>query len=154
MTVEQAMDKYSNMLFKICLTLLSNEADAQDAVQDTFCKYWRSSKRFNDEEHEKAWLIRVAVNKCKDMRRFEKNHPVVDIAELSEYYKSEEQGKILQEILLLPEKLKLVLNLFYVEGYHVEEIAKILHISESAVKKRLQRGRLQLRENLKGAKLL
>lgn len=88
------------------------------------------------------------------MRRFEKNHPVVDIAELSEYYKSEEQGKILQEILLLPEKLKLVLNLFYVEGYHVEEIAKILHISESAVKKRLQRGRLQLRENLKGAKLL
>ena len=86
------------MLFKICLVLLCNEADAQDAVQETFCKYWQYNKKFIDEEHEKAWLIRVVINRCKDMRRFEKNHPVIDITELSDYYTTEKQGQILQEI--------------------------------------------------------
>lgn len=154
MTVEQAVDKYGNLLFKICLVQLCNESDAQDAVQETFYRYWRENKRFNEEEHEKAWLIRVAINRCRDIRRFEKRHPAIELEELADYYETEEQGTILQEILVLPDKLKLVLQLFYIQGYHVEEIAKMLSISENAVKKRLQRGRSQLRENLKGVDFL
>ncbi len=146
--VERAMDQYGNMLFKTCLLMLCSEADAQDAVQETFCRYWQSNRKFENEEHEKAWLIRVAINQCRDIRRFEKRHPSVDITELSDCYETKEQCETLQKILELLEKLKLVLNLYYVEGYHVEEIAGILRISESAVKKRLQRGRLLLKESL------
>ena len=150
MTIEEIVDDYSNMLFKICLVLLCRETDAQDAVQDTFCRYLERDREFTDAEHEKAWLIRVAVNRCKDMIRFEKRHPIVDIAELTDYYATEQDGQILEKLFELPEKMKVTIYLFYIEGYHVEEIAKILHISENAVKKRLQRGRLQLKENLNG----
>lgn len=148
MTIDQAVDHYSNMLFKICMVILCREADAQDAVQDTFCRYLESGIKFADEEHEKAWLIRVAINRCKDMRRFEKRHPAVDILDLRDYYTEKEDGEVLEQLLELPEKLKITVHLFYIEGYHVEEIAKILHISENAVKKRLQRGRLELKKSL------
>lgn len=150
MQMEETINQYSNMLFKMCLVLLCCEADAQDAVQETFCKYWICNKKFVDKEHEKAWLIRVAINKCKDIKRFQKRNPVIDITELSDYYKTEQQGEMLKELLNLPDNLKIVLNLFYIDGYHINEIAAILHISENAVKKRLQRGRTSLKNNLKG----
>lgn len=150
MRLEEVINRYSNTLFKICLVLLCNEADAQDAVQESFCKYWQYHKKFKDAEHEKAWLIRVAINQCKDIRRFQKRHPVINIDDLTDYYATEQQGEVLKEILELPEKMKLVLNLFYMEGYHIDEIARILRISENAVKKRLQRGRILIANRLKG----
>lgn len=142
---EELVTRYSNMLFKICLVILENEQDAQDAVQETFYRFLKKKPEFFSEEHEKAWLIRVAVNVSKDMRRFQLRHPKISIEELSDYYESKEDGEILEELLELPYKLKVVIYLYYVEGYRVKEIASILHISPETVRKRMQRGREQLK---------
>lgn len=137
--------EYSNMLFKICLVILGNEQDVQDAIQDTFYRYLNLQPKFSDKEHEKAWLIRVAVNISKDMRRFQQRHPKVSMEQLEDYYESREEGEVLDELIKLPYKLKVVIYLYYIEGYQIKEIASMLNISASAVKKRLQRGREQLK---------
>ena len=135
------------MLFKICLIILGNE---QDAVQDTFYRYLYHWSEFSNEEHEKAWLIRVAVNMFKDMRRFQQRHPNISMEQLGDYYESPKEGGILEELIRLPYKLKTVIYLHYIEGYQIKEIACMLCISENAVKKRLQRGRQQLKLICKG----
>ncbi len=148
MNVEKLFYKYNQMLFRICLVMLCNEADAQDAVQDTFYRYLLQKKHFSDEEHEKAWLIRVAVNRCWDEKRKRARHPQIDWDSISSYYRTEDERMVMDAFFRLPEKWKAVVHLHYVEGYRVKEIAAMLHLSENAVKKRLQRGREWLRENL------
>ena len=142
--IERIVDTYGNMLFRICLVILCNEADAEDAVQDTFLKYLNYRPSFNDSEHEKAWLITIATNRCKNMRRY--NIIRKHINDLQLYCKDEENSYVLDYLMKLPNKHKIVILLHYIEGYKVEEIAKILNITSSAVKKRLQRGRLLIRE--------
>ena len=145
MAIENVITKYSDMLFKICLVILCHEADAQDAVQETFIKYMTKAPDFNDEEHQKAWLIRVATNICKDLCRFRNRHTHVNIEQLSDYYQAPESAGILEDVLSLPPKYKIVIHLYYVEEYDVKSIAEIIGISVSAVKKRLQRGREMLK---------
>lgn len=141
MNIEKTVLKYSNMLYKICIVMLCNEQDAQDAVQDTFCRYLEKKPEFKNPEHEKAWLIRVATNISRDMLRFRKRHPKISIDDLSHRLSAPAQEEALSELLLLPPGQKIVIYLHYVDGYSVKEIAGILKLSESAVKKRLQRGR-------------
>lgn len=144
--VERIVETYGNMLFRICLVLLSNEKDAEDVVQDTFITYLTKSPIFNDAEHEKAWLITIATNRCKNMRRYNIIRRHMNINDLQLYSKRKESYGLLDQLIRLPTKEKIVLLLHYVEGYKVDEIAKILTITSSAVKKRLQRGREILRE--------
>lgn len=147
LAIDRVIDTYGNMLFRICLVLLCNEQDAEDVVQETFIKYVEKSPTFLDSEHEKAWLITVATNRCKNVKRYNfiRNH--LDIQELQLYCQDEENGDLLEHLMKLPKKHKLVLLLHYVEGYKVDEIANILHISSAAVKKRLQRGRELIRQS-------
>lgn len=142
--IRGAVIKYSDMLYKICIVILCNEQDVQDAMQDTFCRYLEKAPDFHDEEHEKAWLIRVATNICRDMIRFRIRHPKVSIEELENSLAAPEHKRTLQELLELPVKQKMVIYLHYVEGYQIREIADILGITEGAVKMRLQRGREQM----------
>lgn len=79
MQIEEIVLRYSNMLYKICIVMLCNEQDAKDAIQDTFCKYLEKRADFANDEHEKAWLIRVATNICRDMLRSRIRHPKVSI---------------------------------------------------------------------------
>lgn len=144
MNIEKAVLKHSNMLYKICIVMLCNEQDTQDAVQDTFCRYLEKNPEFTSPEHEKAWLIRVATNICRDMLRFKVRHPKISIDDLSYQLAAPEQKEILTELMELPPRQKIVIYLYYVDGYSVKEISGILKISESAVKKRLQRGRESL----------
>ena len=146
-----AVLKYSDILYKICIVILCNEHDVQDAIQDTFCRYMEKKPIFRDEEHEKAWLIRVATNISRDMIRFRIRHPKVSIDELENSLVAPEQKETLRELLELPVKQKMVLYLHYVEGYHIKEIADILGITEGAVKMRLQRGREQMQLSWKEA---
>ena len=144
--IEKVVLKYSNMIFKICLVALCNEHDAKDAVQETFYKYIKKTKKFENEEHEKAWLITVATNICKNMLRFKFMHPQIDINSLYDYYELEEDGEILEDLMSIPYKFKIVMVLHYVEGYKVDEIAKIIGKTPSAVKMRLQKGRKLLKQ--------
>lgn len=144
--IREAVIKYSDILYKICIVILCNEQDVQDAIQDTFCRYLEKKPDFRDEDHEKAWLIKVATNICRDMIRFRIRHPKVCIDEVEHMLVAPEQREILRELLELPVKQKTVIYLYYVEGYHIKEISNILGITESAVKTRLLRGRKQMRD--------
>lgn len=143
--LREAVMKYSDMLYRICIVMLCNEQDVQDAIQDTFCRYLEKRPDFRDEEHRKAWLIRVATNICRDMMRFRIRHPKVSIDGLEDRIAIPEQKETLRELLELPVKQKTVIYLYYVEGYHIREIADILGITEGAVKMRLRRGKEQMR---------
>ncbi len=144
--VREIVMKYSDMLYKICIVMLCNEQDVQDAIQDTFCRYLEKRPDFRDEGHEKAWLIRVATNRCRDMLRFRLRHPKISIDELENSLAAPEQKEILRELLELPVRQRTVMYLHYVEGYRIREVAEILHITEGAVKMRLQRGREQMQQ--------
>lgn len=148
MTVEELVREYSNMLYKICLVILCNEWDAQDVIQDVFCRYIEHAPAFYDREHEKAWLIKVAVNRCKDIHRFRLRHPQADLEEITAYSELPEQNEVLSELMRLPDSLKSAVYLHYIEGYKMTEIGKMLGISPNAVKKRLQRGREALKLTL------
>lgn len=148
MTAEEIVREYSNLLFRIGMILLGNEQDAQDAIQDTFCRYIERKPLFQNKEHEKSWMIKVMVNRCRDMRRFQLRHPQIELTGMEKYCTLPEQSLVLQELFKLPEKLKAVIYLHYIEGYKVWEIANMLHLSEQVVKKRLQRGREKLRLTL------
>ena len=143
--LREAVMKYSDMLYRICIVMLCNEQDVQDAILDTFCRYLEKRPDFRDEEHRKAWLIRVATNICRDMMRFRIRHPKVSIDGLEDKIVIPEQKETLRELLELPVKQKTVIYLYYVEGYHIREIADILGITEGAVKMRLRRGKEQMR---------
>ena len=148
MTVEELVEEYSNMLFRICLVIAGNEWDAQDVIQDVFCRYIERAPAFRDSAHERAWLIKVAVNRCRDLHRFRLRHPQTDLDEISAYCELPEQSEVLAALMNLPESLKSVIYLHYIEGYKTAEIADMLGISLNAVKKRLERGRKALRLTL------
>ena len=145
MEVEEIVRKYSNMLYKICIVILCNEQDVQDAIQETFCRLIEKRPCFESEEHTKAWLIRVSANICRDTLRLRTRHPRVSIEKLSAYLVAPGYRKTLTALLELPLKYRTVIYLHYVEGFQVKDIADILGITQYAVKKRLQRGREQLR---------
>lgn len=148
MTIEEVVTTYSPMLYRICVVMLGNEADAQDAVQDTICRYLECRKEFRDREHEKAWLIKVAQNRCRDMRRFQMRHPKVSLDDISTNYENPEHSQVLAELVALPLPVKSAVYLHYIEGYKTTEVSQMLGISVNAVKKRLQRGRKLLRLRL------
>lgn len=136
-----AMEKLGDMIFRYCLFLLKNHADAEDTVQDVFLIYYRKSPEFTDSEHEKAWLMRVAANKCRDLHRFRKRHMTEPEELLNSVIFEEEDKSVLEALLEVPEKFREPLNLHYIEGFKTNEIAEIMGISQSAVKMRLAKGR-------------
>ena len=143
--IEYLLQQYGNSLFRLCLFMLKNEADAEDAIQETLIKFLQKAPAFTDTEHEKAWLFRVASNICLDLLRYQKRHPQEEL-DMTKYMPTKpENPEILDALLELPEKYKLVLMLYYVEGYRVNEIAEIIQKSPSAVKMRLQKGRSLLK---------
>lgn len=144
--VETAIDTYGNMLFRICLVMLGNERDAEDVVQDTMLKLLQKAPVFESPEHQKAWLIRTASNRCKDIKRFQFRHPQIGVTELQEYTADPEDSGILEALMGIPEKFRIVLILYHVEGYHTYEIGKMLGKSASAIKMRLQKGHKLLKE--------
>ena len=146
--IKVLVDKYSNMIFRICYGVLCNRDDAEDALQDTFLKYLTKSPEFQDEEHEKAWLIRVATNISKNMSIVRYKRKTVDGAELVDMGVSYEDKYVFEAISELPVKLKIVMMLYYIEGYSVKEVSRIISVSEDAVRKRLQKGRELLKEKI------
>ena len=144
--VEALLNKYGDMLYRLCLLMLKNEYDAEDAVQETVIKYYRKAPAFEDAEHEKAWLIKVAANRCRDMLRFRARHPQTSDECLAKLWRESSDSGIMEALASLPEPYRLVLTLYYIEEHRIEEIAKIINRTPSAVKMRLQKGR-KLLEN-------
>lgn len=138
------LQTYGDMLYRTAYVLLGNPHDVQDALQEALLRYLEKAPVFASPEHEKAWLLRVTANCCKDYLRFCRRHTYLDLEPLRECLPAQEHPH-LQELYALPSKWKTVLMLHYFEGYSVKEIGGILGLSENAVKKRLQRAREALR---------
>lgn len=147
-------ERYTNLLYRLCYSILLVREDAEDAVQDVFLKYYRKQPTFADPDHEKAWFIRVAVNHCKDLLRRRKIREAIPLSEVEEQLAAEGmdtgESEVLTALYALPEKYRVVMILHYLEEYPVKQVAKICGLTQSAVKMRLARGREQLKQSLKG----
>ena len=137
-------------VFRVCFTYMKNVANTEDAVADTFVKMMKSAPAFENEEHEKAWLIRTAINVCKDALKqwWRKNE---DISDYSRTLKSEDSFEIdgiAGTVLGLPEKYKAVVYLYYYEGYTSVQISEFLHKPQSTIRNHLHEARNILRERL------
>ncbi len=144
--VEKMITAYGDMLFRICLVMLRNKSDAEDAAQETVLRYMLRAPAFENAEHEKAWLIRVAANQCRDIQRFSQRHPQAAFDELSECVSTPDSCGIIEALMQVPEKFRIVMLLYYVEEYPVKDIAEMIGRSASAVKMRLRKGRMLLKE--------
>lgn len=139
--IKELVEKYGVMLFRICYCILCHRDDAEDALQDTFLKYLTKAPEFESEEHEKAWLIKVATNTSKNAVLLKKRRKTVDLDELRSIGIEDEDSEVFESIMALPVKFKIVMTLYYIEGYNSKEISKIIGVSADAVRKRLQKGR-------------
>ena len=146
--VESLVQIYGDLLFRVCYVIVCNEADAQDAVQETFIRYLTKAPAFQNENHEKAWLIKVAANISKNIVKARRGHRLVSAAELREIGIAQQDMDTFTAILDLPVKYKSVLHLYYICGYKSHEIAEMIGISPAAVRKRLQHGRALLRQSM------
>lgn len=147
----RAYDEYADMLYKIAYLHTANHAESEDILQEVFVKLLKKSPKFNDSRHEKAWLIRVCTN-CsydylKSSRR--KNVPLNDEI-LGADSDDDRKIDLLKALAALDKKYKTVIYLYYYEDFTVEEIAKAISLSQSAVKMRLKRGRESLKKILEG----
>jgi len=147
-TIEEALDRYGNQLYRLALVMLKRPMDAEDAVQETFLRYLDRLGTFQDAEHEKAWLLTVTTNQCRDVLRARSRHPQVALDRVPEEGYQPQDRAIWEALMALPEKYREVLVLHAVEGYQVGEIAKIIGKTPLAVKMRLSRGRKLLEESL------
>ena len=146
LTYEEVVNKFFQTVASVCVLHINNHADAQDCFQNTFVKLLEKSPDFNDESHLKAWLIRVAINECNNMRR--KNSRVIQfeekIVEIS--YKSDDEKDISWALVQLDPKYREVLYLRYCEQYNANEIASIIGKSPVAVRTMLKRGKEKLKK--------
>lgn len=145
---KEKYDLYANDLYIISYGYLNSKDDALDIVQDVFLKYLDYDKAFKDLNHEKYWLIRVTINLCKDYLR-KKKRIITDDEYISNLGDKKSNQDILKyEIGNLPQKYKDVIILYYYKSYSVKQIADALKISDSNVRKRLERARNILKERI------
>jgi len=139
-------------IYRICYMYMKNKADTEDMTQNTFMKLVTHGIAFSSEEHEKAWLIRVAVNMCKNSLKSLWRKAVVfdeqaDSAGINTYI-IPEPDETLTKVMKLPAKLKTALYLHYYEGYATAEIARIMNKPDSTIRGYLHRGRKTLKQEI------
>ena len=148
--VNQAIAQYADLVFRLCMVNLKNRADAEDVFQTVFLKYALHNQPFASAEHEKAWLIRVTINGCRDLLKsfFRKN--TVSLEEAASAI-SPEHAAVLEAVWSLPKDYRDAVYLHYYEGYTAPEIAAILKKNPNTVYTHLTRAREMLRDMLGGA---
>lgn len=149
------MEKYEKDLLRMCCVYLRDISLAEDAVQETFLKAYKNLKDFRGDSNEKTWLMRIAVNTCKDMRRgawFRFVDRRVSLERLPEpsVPSSNASVELTLEVMRLPRKLMEVVLLYYYQGMKASEVAQVLSISRPAVSQRLKKARRLLHDALEG----
>ena len=150
--INEAIERYADTVRRLCMLHLKNHADTEDIFQTVFLKYALHTEPFTDAEHEKAWLIRITINACKDLlKSFFRSH-TVSLDEVLEQPAAlaPDHREVVEAVLSLPQKYRDVIYLHYYEGYSSPEIARILKKNVNTVYTLLGRARQQLREALGG----
>lgn len=148
----EAIQRYGDTVRRLCMVHLKNYADTEDIFQTVFLKYALTSVSFDSDEHEKAWLIRVTLNACKDLLKSIFRSRTVSLEELMEQpaQLSADHREVLEAVLSLPARYRDVVYLHYYEEYTAPEIARILGKNVNTVYTRLTRAKGLLREKLGG----
>ena len=148
----QLLDSYGNAVLRLAYSYMHNMADAEDILQEALIKYLQAKPVFTTREHQKAWLLRVAGNLCKNRLNYNRLRQADDIDELADTLASENRSDLTfvwQAVKSLPASYRDAIHLYYYEGYSASEIADILDRNESSIRSDLHRGRARLKELLK-----
>jgi len=148
----KAVDTYADSVYRVAYSYTYSKADAEDVLQNVFLKLFQSRQSFNSEEHLKRWLIRVAVNECHNLHRTFWKRNIIRMEEIEKSAQdllADNEIDLHNALLQLPSKYRVIIHMYYYEGYKTKEISKILKIKEATVRTRLARGRDRLRELLK-----
>ena len=153
--LESLVEQYEKDLLRICCMYLRDWKAAEDAVQETFLNAFRHLDTFRSDSSEKTWLIQIALNQCRDMRRsawYRYIDPRIDIDRLplSSPPPSDDHLSLTATIMQLKPKYMEVVLLYFYEGYRMKEIASMLRISEAAVSMRLNKAKQKLKAELEG----
>ncbi|MCM1083380.1 MAG: sigma-70 family RNA polymerase sigma factor [Clostridium sp.] len=145
--------QYSDTVYRVALSYTKKEADAEDVVQSVFMKLFVTDTVFADEDHVRKWLIRVTVNECKNFWKsfWQQRVDSMEALDGEVSFSSEEKSELYYAVMDLPKKYRVVVHLFYYEGYSTQEIAALLHIRDSAVRNQLVRARKRLKQQLREA---
>ena len=148
----RAIDLYADTVRRICMVHLKNYSDTEDIFQTVFLKYALHTSAFQSEEHEKAWLIRVTLNACRDLLRSFFRSRTVPLEEIARQAAAadEESRDVLRAVLQLPEKYRRAIYLHYYEGYTAPQIGRLLGKNTNTVYTLLTRGRQLLKQKLGG----
>ena len=149
--VEQLVDHYGDMALRIAYHYFNNRPDAEDVVQELFLRVMEKRPVFQDRNHEKAWMIRATLNLCKNKSGlfWNRHRCSLEAAENMGREEPFQSGAVWEAVAALPSKNRIVIYLYYYEGYKTPEIAKLLGKGEGTVRSLLHRARLQLKEELK-----
>lgn len=136
------------MVYRLAYSYTNSKYDAEDIYQDVFLKYWQTKKVFENEEHKKAWLIKVTINCCKKLWLSSWKRKTIPLDDEIKFEMQEEQ-ELYNEIKKLPKKYRVVIHLFYYEQYQIKDISKILEQKESTIRTWLTRARRMLKNYIK-----
>ena len=144
---DAALAQYGNTVYRLAFAYTRNRADADDVFQEVFLRYFRRAPAFETEEHRKAWLLRVTINRAKSClsKMLHEPQETADAAPFS----APESLELHEALLRLAPKYRTVIHLFYYEGYTAEEIGALLHRKPSTVRTQLTRARSRLADLLR-----
>lgn len=142
-------EKYKNTVYSVIFNYVKNVDDTADLHQEVFIKLLNSETEYENDEHIKAWLIRVSKNVSINFLRKKKYISDAPFPEDIPFFDKEDNSDLIKEILALPEKYRIPIHLFYYEDYSIKQIAMVLDMPEATVKIRLKRGREKLKKSLK-----
>lgn len=148
--LEDAMRQWGDMVLRLALSHLRNASNAEDVFQDVFLRLLDSTVEFNSNEHIKAWLLRVTINRCHDVGRSAQRHPNEPLNETHATIEAPDlfASDVWEAVGELRFELRTVVHLFYVEGYSTDEIAQLVGCRPATVRTRLHRARTQLKHAL------
>lgn len=150
--ITQAIDRYAHTVRRICMMHLKNEADTEDIFQNVFLKYALYNHVFENEDHEKAWIIRVTINACKDLLKSFFHSRRASLEEIMEVPSEvpPDHREVLEAVLSLPQKYRDIVYLHYYEDYTAPMISQILNKNINTIYTRLSRSKELLKEKLGG----
>lgn len=149
--ISSVVDKYSDMVYRTAYHALCDTHYAEDITQEVFLKFCSAHPEFESEEHEKAWILRVTINMCKNYNKRAYSHPNIELTEnipASDEYSSD--GTVMSAVMALPQKYRTAVYLHYFEGYPIKDIANIMQSNQNTVASLLMRARKKLSEMLEG----
>lgn len=153
-TTEGAVDRYADMVYRLALSQMKNQADADDLFQEVFIRLVKHIDELNSWEHVKAWLITVTCNCAKKHfeRYWNKNVSYLEDEEIAEEanYEIPEEHPVRRAVSRLPEKYRLIIHLFYFEELSIKEISQITEQKETTVKTQMFRAREMLKQIMEG----